>query len=239
MYSEVRKVRFSECDREGRLSLLSLLNYFQDIAESGCGSSALNMDIIRKAGRFYAVASWEIAVERSPSEGETVTVLAYLNADKNRLAVMSFELRNENGDVLCAAVCNMVLCSTETGRAAAKTSEMRRDSELDAYSALQVTRPERRSGKENFCHSRYVCASDSMTDLNGHVNNAKYVHLIGDEVPPVSHLSKVYMHYHKPVFPREKLDVTVCENKGRRTIRILSADTGDLIFTADIVFKLN
>ena len=64
MYSFESKVRYSECDENGNLSLLSLINYLQDTTTFHSESIDRGVSYMRERGIAWLIAAWQIEIER-------------------------------------------------------------------------------------------------------------------------------------------------------------------------------
>ena len=73
-YEFESRVRYSETDMDRKLTMVSLVNYFQDCStfqSEGCGHGLVDL---AKQNRVWMVLSWQIDILRLPSLGEKIRV---------------------------------------------------------------------------------------------------------------------------------------------------------------------
>ena len=72
------RVRYSEIDEDGKLTLPAILNYFQDCCTFHSEDVGLGMKKLRKIHRGWVLSSWQIIVERYPEHGEELLSLIHI-----------------------------------------------------------------------------------------------------------------------------------------------------------------
>ena len=87
MYTFDSRIRYSETDETGALSLLGVINYMQDCSTFQSEDIGLGVEYLEKKKRAWLLSSWRIVIDRYPVLGEpgllllqefTVTVILYL-----------------------------------------------------------------------------------------------------------------------------------------------------------------
>ena len=72
MYAFDSRIRYSETDSEGYLTLDALLNYFQDCSTFHSEDVGLGIGYMKEIGQVWVLSSWQIVVNRYPKLGEKV-----------------------------------------------------------------------------------------------------------------------------------------------------------------------
>ena len=72
MYSFRSRVRFSECDTDGKLAFTALLNYFQDCSTQQSEDLGIGVKALHERGTMWVVNSWQIDILRHPKLGDEV-----------------------------------------------------------------------------------------------------------------------------------------------------------------------
>ena len=67
MYSFSGKLRYSECDAEGRMTFLSMINYLQDASTFQCEELGIGVEFMRSRNKAWFLAAWNIFVPELPS----------------------------------------------------------------------------------------------------------------------------------------------------------------------------
>ncbi|MBR4993014.1 MAG: acyl-[Lachnospiraceae bacterium] len=65
-YEFKSRIRYSETDSNGYLSLEALMNYFQDASTFQSEELGVGLEPLYKLGLAWVVASWQIEIERFP-----------------------------------------------------------------------------------------------------------------------------------------------------------------------------
>lgn len=72
MYSFEGRVRYSECDESGRLTLPALMNYLQDVSTFQCEDSPGGLAGLGRRHLGWILALWEIEIRERPRFGQHV-----------------------------------------------------------------------------------------------------------------------------------------------------------------------
>lgn len=103
MYEFQAKIRYSETDSNGNLSLLGLLNYFQDSSIFHSDSLGAGVEALKDQGMFWALSAWQIVVKRYPKVCETVTVGTAPYEFKGFMGNRNFWMKDESGEMIAWA----------------------------------------------------------------------------------------------------------------------------------------
>ena len=74
IYSFKSKVRYSEVDKDGQLSLEALMNYFQDCSSFHSESLGVGIDFLKENHLTWMLLGWHVQIFRRPGLGEEITV---------------------------------------------------------------------------------------------------------------------------------------------------------------------
>lgn len=177
MYSFDARVRYSECDDTGCLSLFSAMNYLQDCSTFQSVELAGDLATSSMAGRGLAwvLANWRIEVDRLPSFGEKITISTWCYEMTRAHALRNFRILAGTED-LVRANSQWFVFDTTRGRATRVPDDQRAylsgEPPLDMPELSRRLRPE---GPGTQAGMRRVARHD--LDTNRHVNNARYVAL--------------------------------------------------------------
>ena len=174
MYSFSGRIRYSECDETGRLSLVSMMNYLQDCStfqsmELGEGLSGLT-----ERGMAWVLANWMIEVDRLPAFGESVTVSTWCYEMSRAHALRNFQIADESGEPIVRADSQWFVFDVARGHATRVPDDQRLY--LSEEPRLQMAPlPKRlRTESEGKPAPAHVVTRHDL-DTNHHVNNANYV----------------------------------------------------------------
>lgn len=182
-YSFESKVRYSEMDAEGRLSLHGVLNYFQDCSTFQSEEIGQGVEALKARKRVWVLSSWQVVLERYPTLGEKLIVQTWPYEFKGFLGSRNFLLKTAQGERLAYANSLWSNLNTETGVPARLTTQdtagYQIEEKLDMnYAPRRIQVPEADvKKKEAFPVIR------EYLDTNHHVNNAQYVALAQNYLP--------------------------------------------------------
>ncbi len=180
-------IKSYECDRNGTLRLLTLMNIFQDTADSHASLLGVGIEHCRAHGLAWVGSNYQIEIERMPGWHEKITVESWPAVEKKLSAVRDFLIRDEKGQVIIRASSQWVLIDF------AKKRPVCLHDNLPAYKVIdervidtdfaRLPTPTREDCLE-FFKVRY----DDI-DVNQHVNNAVYPLWATEAVPTDFHLT--------------------------------------------------
>ncbi len=174
-------IKSYECDRNGTLRLLTLMNIFQDTADTHASSIGVGIEHCQSRGLAWVGSAYQIEIERMPAWHEKITVESWPAEEKKLIAVRDFIIRDEDRKPIIRASSQWVLLDFAKKRPVAL-----RDN-LPLYPvvcerSLQTDFPRLpEPAREDMCIKFQVRYDD--IDVNHHVNNAVYPLWATETVP--------------------------------------------------------
>ena len=180
-------VRSYECGPDGAATLPTLCNYLQEAASLNAEALAFSRTDFAAAG---ANVSWvltrlRVQTARYPRWEEAVRVATWPSGGRRAAATREFELRDAAGARLAAATSEWMLIDLASRKVVAIPERV--------FACVRDA-PPRVLGDAPFGKLRWThgAAADAQTfrarrgdiDLNGHVNNVRYVAWLLEAVPP-------------------------------------------------------
>ncbi len=162
-------LRYYEVGRDGKVSLLHLMNFFQDAADEHARHLEVGVPQMVSRGLGWFVTRFHFRLDRYPVYGETVRIRTWPKAKKRVFAVRDFEMFS--GDERIAAGTTLwclVDLDSRKPLNVATTLPGLPERPRDALSATagKIRLP------EEMPFSRDLIARESEIDMHGHVNNA-------------------------------------------------------------------
>lgn len=174
MYSLDSKVRYSECDEHGRLSLLSLINYLQDCSTFNSESINRGVGFMAKRNQAWLIAAWQIEIEHLPHFYDDIRVSTWCHTMGRTLASRNFVMSDSDGNQLVRADSLWFVFDFAKGRAVRITEDQR--IYLTDEPPLDMPPTMRRLPVEGpSVEAPSVTVSEMHLDTNRHVNNAQYI----------------------------------------------------------------
>ena len=216
MYDFSERVRYSETDSTGRLSLAGLLNYFQDCATFHSTDSGLSIGELRRRGMVWVLTGWQVIISRMPDFCEEVKIITNPYTIGGFIGKRNFLLETPAGERL--AIANSVWtmldlngCPTHVADDIGPKYGMGEPFEMD-YAGRRI----KVDGEFEACEA--IPVTRHMLDTNGHVNNTQYVVLAEDLLPRGLDCQQLWVEYKKSAVAGETLYPRLYAADGRRTV---------------------
>lgn len=176
MYSFNERIRYSELGENGELSLLGLLNLFQDCSTFQSEDLGLGIEYLKGKKEAWWVNSWQIDIIKLPVLADNVEVGTFAYDFKSFYGYRNFYLKDAKGDFLVKADSIWFHYDLDNKRPTKPTVEA-----LEKYLAGNEQRFDMTKIVRKFeIPTEYELGSEIIVskndlDTNHHMNNAIYV----------------------------------------------------------------
>ncbi|WP_318709089.1 acyl-[acyl-carrier-protein] thioesterase [Candidatus Acetatifactor stercoripullorum] len=199
MYTFDSRVRYSETDSEGKLTLSSLLNYFQDCSTFQSEELGMGISYLRERHLVWVLSSWQIVVDRYPGLCEKVQTGTFPYAFKGFLGYRNFTMTDSEGAYLARANSLWTLLCTDTEKPAMPPKEM-----IEAYALEEKLdmdyAPRKIQIPGESVHKEPIVVKKHNLDTNHHVNNGQYVDIAMEYLPEDFTVGQLRAEYKKQAF---------------------------------------
>ena len=219
MYEVSGKVRYSETDSEGQLTIPSLLNYFQDCSTFQSESLGVGVSYMMEQHLAWVLSSWQICINRMPHLAEEIVTQTWPYGFKGFFGNRNFCMKSKEGEMLAYANSIWVLIDTQTGRPA-RIPEIF----LERYqneppipmecSERKIKAPAEYEVKDPIPVLKF------FIDTNQHVNNEKYVMLAKEFLPDGFEVEELRVEYRKAALLNDVLYPRVTVEEDRVTVNL-------------------
>ena len=235
MYSFDGRIRYSEVDSDGKLTLLSLLNYFQDCSTFQSEDLGLGFRYMEEHKKLWVLSFWQIVVEDYPDLGERVKVNTHPYAFRSFLGYRNFSMTDREGNYYAKGNSLWSLIGAETFKPVSPEPEM-----LEKYVVEEKLPMDYASRKIALQGDGRQMAPIEVKphhlDTNHHVNNGQYVAVAMDFLPEHTFLRQMRAEYKKQALLGDVFYPYVEEHDG--TYGISLNDSGGSAY-AVIEFQTN
>ncbi|MDM8125161.1 acyl-[acyl-carrier-protein] thioesterase [Mediterraneibacter glycyrrhizinilyticus] len=219
------RVRYSEIDHRGTMTLPALINYFQDASTFQSEAIGLGMDRLKHDKKAWVLSYWQVIVERYPQMCEKITTGTFATEFKGLYGNRNFYMKDGSGELIARANSIWAFMDLEKGRPVRPTAE-----HIDPYGTCEpldmpyeerkIALPEQSEAGEPFPVRKY------HIDTNEHVNNCQYVQMALEMVPGDIQVRQLRVDYKKSavlgdmIYPRmtaeqERTVVELCDADGK------------------------
>lgn len=204
MYSYETRVSFSETDSDLNLSLVGLVNYFQDAAIFEAEDGTMNMKALGEKHLAWLLNSWQIVIERMPKLNEKVIVSTMPYSFRGFIGYRNFMLKTCEGEILAKAASVWTLVDIEQVKPVRPTQEILAGYEISEKLDMEY-KPRKikllGAGEEKEPLNVYKTQIDS----NHHVNNAEYVNMAMNYLDTRAHICELRVEYKTAAYLGEKI----------------------------------
>ena len=198
MYSFSSRIRYSQTDSEGNLSIIALLDFFQDCSIFHSEELGLGLSYLQKKNLAWVLNSWQIDIGRCPKLGETVEIGTFPYDFKSFLGYRNFFMKDENGINIAMANSVWTLLDTHNMRPARPEPDIVQGYQLSERLDMEYAGRKIRTGEQDEAETAgELIVRKHHIDTNQHVNNGQYVLMAMDYVPKDFTISRLRAEYRK------------------------------------------
>lgn len=219
MYTFDGRVRFSEVDSDGKLTLSSLLNYFQDCSTFQSEDLSVGVDYLKERHMVWVLSSWQIVVDSYPKLAEFIRVGTLPYELKGCLGHRNFWMEDKEGNYFAKANSLWTLLDTRNNRPVSADELMKEryvvGSKLEMdYAPRKIAIPE--GGRE----LESIVVKKHNLDTNHHVNNGQYIDMAMEYLPDGFRIRQMRAEYKMQAFLDDILYPYVAENDCTCTVAL-------------------
>lgn len=223
IYTFDSRVRYSELDHRGTMSLSAMMNYFQDCSTFQSEDIGVGLSLLREKKRAWILSYWQVIFERFPRLGEKITVGTLATEFKGLYGYRNFYIADEKGERAAVANSIWVFMDMEKGRPVKPKEEdivpygIEKPLDME-YEGRKITLPKETKSITPFPVRR------THIDTNEHVNNCQYIQMVLDILPEDIEVRRLRVDYKKSavfgdiIFPEisreaDRTVVELCDEK--------------------------
>lgn len=214
IYEFSGRVRYSEIDHRGTMTLPALINYFQDCSTFHSESIGLGMERLKLKKKAWVLSYWQIIIDRYPKLYEKITTGTFATEFKGLFGNRNFYMKDEEGGRIACANSIWVFMDLEKGRPCRPAEEdiapYGVNEPLDMpYEDRKISVPEVFEEREPFPVRKY------HIDTNEHVNNCQYVQMALEMLSGDISVRQVRVDYKKSAVLGDIIYPGVAQDQGR------------------------
>lgn len=226
MYTFGSRIRYSEADEYGKLTLTGIMNYLQDCSTFQSEDIGLGISYLTEHHQAWWLSSWQIVIDRYPALGEEVVIGTWPYDFKGFYGYRNFTICDPAGNYLVRANSVWFLFDTELGRPVkVKEENIRGYGRGDEKRLEMEYAPRKITVPAEYEEAECVTIAKHHIDTNHHVNNAQYVEIAREVLPSEIEVGELRVEYKKAavcgdvVYPHvsrtdEGYTVSLCDEQG-------------------------
>lgn len=215
MYCLEGRVRYSETDKTGKLTLPALINYLQDCCTFQSEDLKVGWkDYLSKHHLGWFLEHWEISLKGElPELGEKIYVKTWPYKFRGPFGYRQFTVENEEHQVLVEVDSLWFLVDLKEEKPVRITETL-----IQAFQLEEPLDREWEKKKRREIEGQQEVFSTSVEkyqiDTNGHMNNEKYITLAEQALPEQKSWKSIYVEYKKAAKLNDNIVVTCAELEG-------------------------
>lgn len=221
IYTMQTTVRYSECDATRQAGLSSILDYLQDACTFQAEVLGIGLDYMKKNRTAWVLNSWQADIERYPTFGETIQVKTWPYDFYGFMGFRNFLIEDEAKRQIVRANSVWVFMDVEKQKPARITPKV-----AAAYQTsprLEMEYMERKIPDfEAEPAGEPIQIPRCFIDTNQHVNNAKYILMAQELLPPDFHTVRIRTEYKKPAVYGEAIYPYLVQSQDRCAVKLCS-----------------
>lgn len=219
MYSFTSRVRYSELDSEGNLSLLALFNYLQDCSSFQSESLGLGLEHLHDKGIAWMLASWNVQVEGLPRFCDDIVISTWAYRFTGLLGLRNFTISAPDGTRYVGADSRWFLVDMAAMRPMRVPPEEYGPYESDGGPRLDLPSSQRHIKPEGEGREADpVLVTEHHLDSNKHVNNAQYIDIAANVVGEPFAAGTIDVQYRKSARLGDTLVPRVHDTEGGHVV---------------------
>ena len=227
MYRMKGRIRYSECGPDNKLTLSSLINYFQDCTSENSQLLGVGVEYMKERQKAWVVVTWQIEVERYPACSEEIVVETWATGFRGIMGPRDFCMKTAEGEILAKATSLWVFVDANTGKPAKPEPR-----DLEPYTvgqpqemepvAKRIQVPEEMILVDTFPVRKY------HIDTNNHVNNVQYIRMAEGVLPEGYVVERIRVEYKNSAVLGDDIVMQCANEEGRIVVKLL--DKEDKVF---------
>lgn len=234
-YEMPARIRLSETDQNGVLTLFHLINYFQDASTFHAEDVQKGLDWSIKEGVAWVLASWQLHIRCFPGLGDRVVIKTWPYSFRGFMGGRNYTMESEDGEVFVTANSEWVLMDLKKNRPARVQEGL-----LEIFGSAGEEKlkedfgPRKIALKEGGAEMEHFSIQEYHLDTNHHVNNGQYIRMAENYLEEGFRPVHFRAEYKKQAYLGDEVVPKVCRIEGGYQISLESTG-GEAYFTAEFL----
>ncbi len=182
MYEFDSRVRYSEVDSNQDLTILGLIDYFQDCSTFQSEDLGIGVDYLNEHQLGWVVVSYHVMIERLPRLGEHIRIQTFPYNLKGMFGSRNYAMVDDDGNRIACADSLWVLVDLATGKPTRIPADIGDRYELGSPFTMEKTNRKILLPEDAGCEEP-VPVQCYFLDTNHHMNNGKYIMVAQSYLP--------------------------------------------------------
>ena len=199
MYSFDSRIGFSMVDADEKITINSIVDFFQDAATFHSEDLGVGYDYLLPRNLCWVINTWQIDILKYPKYLDRVKITTIPYKFRGFLGYRNCSLVSESGEILVKANSMWSLIDLRNMKPAIVPEEL-----PGIYGSEDPMEMDYQNGKiripENAADKERVVVEKHFLDPNHHMNNGQYVNLAMEYLPEGFEIKRLRAEYRKQAF---------------------------------------
>lgn len=223
MYQFHTRVRFSETDSHQTMTLYAILNCFQDCSIFHSEHAGLGINTLTGQGYAWILSSWQTVISKYPKLGDEIAISTWAYDFKGFYGYRNFCIRDSSGNTSACANTIWTLMDIRKGTPAKIPPYMADLYGLDDPYPMENAPRKIRVPAEG-AHMEPRTVHKFQIDTNQHMNNAQYVLMAQEYLPPNSVICQMRADYRRAARLNDLIYPVVTISDNQTTVVLNSSE---------------
>lgn len=223
MYSFDSRVRYSECDFSNRLSVSSIVNYFQDCSNFQSEAEGVGVQFLKEHHSVWLLTSWQVEINRRPSNAEKIKISTWPYEFKGMFGGRNFLMQDEAGEPVAYANSVWVYFDTDAQRPLRAPETFAEIYGVEPRYEMTYLDRKLRMPTE-YTEKPAIKVTRDNLDTNMHVNNVQHIRLAENYLPLDYEVSGVRVDYRLQAFWEDTIIPLVSETEEGITVALCNTE---------------
>lgn len=198
MYKMDGRIRYSEVGHDGRLSLVGLVNYFQDCSTCHSNDVGLGPEYLVGINRAWILSGWQIVIERLPQLDERIEVFTWPYDFRGFIGMRNYQMLDAEKRRIAVANSIWTLIDLEKRTPVRITQQEIDGYEVEGQAEMEYA-PRKIKLEGEAKEQPSLTVARERIDTNGHMNNGQYVSLAAEYLPEDISVRQIRVEYKREV----------------------------------------
>jgi len=171
-----------EMDQQGRLSLVSAINYFQESAWRNAEALGLGFHELAAKDRFWVLSRLYVEMYRYPIWGDEILLETWPKGMESLFALRDFRIKSTDGELLGAGASAWLIIDGTTHRLQRVENVLNGEMPCYPHNAVEY-KPAKIAPAATMTPQTRITAGYTDIDVNAHVNNVSYLNWAVNYLP--------------------------------------------------------
>ncbi len=224
MYQFSDRVRYSEMDENGRMTIPAVMDLFQDCSDYQSEALGIGQEFLAGRHRAWMLSFWQVFFERYPENRETFVAETRPWKFEHFLGYRNFALYDAAGKPMVKANSLWTMLDTQRMRPVRPAEDEKSPYGMDEPLEMTYADTRKISLPEQMAEKDPVPVRRAHLDMNHHVNNVQYIQMAAEYFSMEKPVYELRAEYRTAALPGDTIFPRMGEKDGWQVVSLEKED---------------